>query len=113
LPENLESIDSGSLACGNLTYLKIPKTVTYINPNFCLGRNNFSEIDTTGNKNYKFENGFLLTTDNKTICYISPSKLKNTDTFAIPEGVEDFAYSISSYTNIKKLIDFSCKPISL
>ncbi len=104
LPENLESIDSGSLACGNLTYLKIPKTVTYINPSFCLGRNNFSEIDTTGNKNYKFENGFLLTTDNKTICYISPSKLKNTDTFAIPEGVEDFAYSISSYTNIKKLI---------
>ncbi len=123
LPKNLEIIEYGALAGGNLTYLKIPETVTYIHPNFCLGRNNLNEIDTTENKHYKFENGFLLTVDNKTICYISPSKLKASNTFSIPEGVETYSYTIDQYTNIKKLIlpstleilgqTWSCLPSSI
>ncbi len=104
LPKNLERIDFGALACSNLTYLKIPKTVTYIAPNFCLGKGDLNEIDTTENEHYKFENGFLLTADNKTICYISPSKLRASNTFSIPEGVEIYNYTTYSYTNIKKLI---------
>ncbi len=104
LPENLEIIHEGALACGNLTYLKIPASVTYIHQNFCLGRNNINEIDLTGNKDYKFENGFLLTMDNTTICYISPNNIKSSSTFAIPEGVITYGYTTNGYTNIKKLI---------
>ena len=104
LPEKLEQIYEGALACGNLTYLKIPTAVKYIHPNFCLGRNNLNEIDTSENENYKFENGFLLTSDNKTICYISPNKLRASSVFTIPEGVERYSYTTNSYTNIKKLI---------
>ncbi len=122
LPKNLERIEHGALAGGGLTYLKIPKTVTYIHPNFCLGRNNLNEIDTTENEHYKFENVFLLTADNKTICYISPSKLKASNTFVIPEGVETYSYTTSQYTNIKKLIlpsslkaigEYMCLPSSI
>ena len=104
LPEKLERIESASLACGNLTYLKIPETVTYIDPRFCFGRNNISEIDTTNNKNYIFKEGFLTTKSGDTICYISPQKLKEGNTFNIPEGVKNYVYSISNYTNIKKII---------
>ncbi len=104
LPEKLEQIYEGALACGNLTFLKIPKAVKYIHSNFCLGRNNLNEIDTSENENYKFENGFLLTSDNKTICYISPNKLRGSSVFTIPEGIEGYGYTTSSYTNIKKLI---------
>ncbi len=124
LPEKLERLEYASLACGNLTYLKIPETVTYIDPAFCLGRNNISEIDTTNNKNYIFKEGFLTTKSGDTICYISPEKLEEGNTFNIPEGVKNYVYSINKYTNIKKIIlpstleilgqsSWSCLPSSI
>ena len=104
LPEGLLTIESGSLACGNLSFLKIPSTVTSIHSDFCFGRNNINQIDTTGNQNYVFEDGFLMSISGEQICYITPQKIKASSTFSIPEGVKSFDYDLKAYTNLNEIV---------
>ena len=58
---------------------------------------------------FVYESGILMPASKDKILFLSDSYLKSITTFEIPEGITEFATSISNYNNITKLVI----PISL
>ncbi len=103
LPNGLKTIDTYAFQLAGLTQISIPKTVTNIGMAF-QNCDKLSVIELNGNTNYIYESGLLMPSSKNAILFVSQEYLKKSYTFKIPEGIVTFAVSISSNTNIKKII---------
>ena len=104
LPETLISINSQAFGyCISLESITIPENVTNIGLEAFGGCVKLENIVLNTNK-YIYQNGILMTnTEIPQLIFISDVKLKEIDTFSIPEGIENFSINISAYTNIKTI----------
>ena len=104
LPETLININSQAFAyCISLESITIPENVTNIGLEAFGGCAKLENIVLNTNK-YIYQNGILMTnTEIPQLIFISDVKLREVDTFSIPEGIENFSINISAYTNIKTI----------
>ncbi len=74
LSEGIKTIsDSAFEYCSNIEEISIPKTVTSLATNAFYYCSKLQNIDLTGNNNYKFENGLLLSKNGETLYYVISS----------------------------------------
>ena len=112
LPEGLEQIQESAFSYTSFPEITIPSTVDTIGSNVFEGNiklNNIIINKKEGGAKFVYESGMLMPASKDKILFVSDSYLKSITTFEIPEGIKDFATSISSYSNITKLVI----PISL
>ena len=104
LNEGLKSIEEYAFSGANFSEISIPSTVTKIENQVFAGNKNLRNIIITNNSNFIYENGMLMTGNREILLFISNDYLENITTFSIPKGVKKFDTSISSYTNINKIV---------
>lgn len=104
LPEKLTEIQSYAFRETSITELKIPSSVTSIGNNVFSDCTKLDKIDLTGNENYVYESGMLMSKEKDNILFISDKYLREITTFTIPDKVITFGTNIATYANIKKII---------
>ncbi len=104
LPKNLTTIEVSAFSyCTSLTEISLPSLLTKIDASAFSLCYNLDNIDTSENINFIYEDNILMTSNKENILFIADKELKNIDTFSIPDGIKNWNYSLSSYSNIKKL----------
>lgn len=89
LPEGLTTIRKGAFNCSPIIELKIPSTVTLIEPGAIRYCNELEKIDVDPNNiNYTVINGLLYTKDGKELLYCPPKIETDDGTLIIPSGTE-------------------------
>ena len=113
LSEGLKEIEYDVFFHTNLSEITIPSTVDTIGNNAFYNNTKLNNIVINKKEGeeakFVYESGMLMPSDKSKILFLSDTYLKSITTFEIPEGIKDFATSISSYSNITKLVI----PISL
>ena len=103
-PSKLETIYECAFSNTSISTINIPSTVTAIRPNAFVSCSKLENIELNNNKNYKYENGFLVSNTENSILFISDKYLKSTNTLEIPEGIESFNTSLGIYSNLTKIV---------
>ncbi len=103
-PSKLETIYEYAFSNTSISTIDIPNTVTRIENNVFNSCSKLENIELNNNKNYKYENGFLINNDENSILFISDKYLKNTNTLEIPEGIKVFNTVLGNYSNLTKLV---------
>ena len=104
LNEGTQKLDTNCFGNTIITKINMPSTITNIEGTAFYGCNKLENIDVSKNTNFIYTNGFLMTNNKEKIVFVTDKYLKENTTLEIPEGVKNFAFSFSSYTNIKKII---------
>lgn len=77
LSEGIKTISNSAFEyCSNIEEITIPKTVTSLATNAFYYCSKLQNIDLTGNNNYKFENGLLLSKNGEILYYVINSVTK-------------------------------------
>ena len=85
--------------------ISITKNIEYINTNAFNACTELENINVDKeNKNYIYNNGILMSSDESSVLFVSSKFYAKNSTFEIPNGVEDFTCSIVNFENITKLI---------
>ena len=104
MPSKLETIYESAFSNTSISTINIPSTVTGIGANIFNRCSKLENIELNNNKNYKYENGFLVSNTENGILFISDKYLKNTNTLEIPEGIKAFNISLGIYSNLTKIV---------
>ena len=108
IPEGVTAINSLTFSdCSSLEYIYIPKSVTRISNNAFSSCVNLYEIDiSTQSESYKYDDasGILTNIEGTAIVFMSGRVLQSVDELSIPQGITSFQTSISSYSNITKIV---------
>ena len=108
LSEGLKEIEYDVFFHTNLSEITIPSTVDTIGNNAFYNNTKLNNIVINKKEGeeakFVYESGMLMPSDKSKILFLSDTYLKSITTFEIPEGIIEFATSISNYNNITKLV---------